>query len=154
MHVILIPLLDPPPRRRCLDDVGDRAERWQGDGVVRPFSYICNSTYDYCNSTRSNSTFQANLAIISYELAGNAKASGFALRAFGDTPYTAYGLRHCREDFLGDQCVRASCWGSASRCPPSTSDPEMRRCTKISACSGSLATTTPQTWWLHETRTA
>jgi hypothetical protein len=100
---MLIPLLDPPPRRRCLDDIGDGAERWQGDGVAGPFSYICNSTYDYCNLTRSNSTFQAILAIISYELAGNAKASGFASRAFG--------LLHCRGDFLGDQCVRASRWG-------------------------------------------
>ncbi|XP_066320637.1 cysteine-rich receptor-like protein kinase 4 [Miscanthus floridulus] len=88
MHVILIPLLDPPPRRRGLDDVGDGAERWQGDGVAGSFSYICNSTYDYCNSTWSNNTFQANLTIISYELVGNANASGFASLAFGDTPYT------------------------------------------------------------------
>ncbi|XP_066360886.1 putative cysteine-rich receptor-like protein kinase 9 [Miscanthus floridulus] len=50
-------------------------------------------------------TFQANLAKLSYELLGNAKASGFALRAFGDAPYTAYGLVLCRRDFLGDQCV-------------------------------------------------
>ncbi|XP_066364935.1 cysteine-rich receptor-like protein kinase 6 [Miscanthus floridulus] len=76
----------------------DGKARW----VARPFSYICNPTYDYYNSMRSSSTFQANHTNLSYELPGNVKASGFASRAFGDTPYTAYGLVLCRGDFLGD----------------------------------------------------
>ncbi|XP_066360895.1 putative cysteine-rich receptor-like protein kinase 9 [Miscanthus floridulus] len=44
-------------------------------------------------------------AKLSYELPGNEKASGFALWAFGDATYTAYGLVLCRGDFLGDHCV-------------------------------------------------
>jgi hypothetical protein len=101
MHAMLIPLL-------LVGTASTTLATEPSDGkatvVARPFSYICNPTYE-CNSTRSNSTFHANLAKLSYELPGNAKASGFASRAFGDAPDTAYGLVLCRGDSLGDPCV-------------------------------------------------
>ncbi|WVZ92300.1 hypothetical protein U9M48_038377 [Paspalum notatum var. saurae] len=71
-----------------------------------PTTYFCTPTADSCNPKGpNNKTFEANFANLSDALPKEALASGFASRAFGAAPDTAYGLVLCRGDFTGDQCV-------------------------------------------------